>query len=432
MMPEYDSAPGPSAPGRWDWRRFPASLEREVALIAGVLYVVGGTLVASTLVLPSWEGMSTAWVGGVSAVAVCVGAAFLLVAGRVRLPPWLLVSTTALGTVLISLTVRFGGQRGSVLFGVLYVFVAAYAFYYFPRWLAVGQVALVALAYAVALVPYGYPDALTSWWLVVGSSVVAGALIGSLGQRNRTLLLTEQAATAALQEVDEWRTTFLQTVAHDLRAPLTLVLASIATLQEYGGGVTPEQQDELLAHALDGGERLQRMLEDLLDVERIEAGAIEPRLEATALDQLVRDTVDRISMDGQHVEVDVEPMSVPVEPAKIERIVDNLVGNARRHTPVGTTVRVALEARDGGALLTVSDDGPGIPDHLRDGLFEPFHGSRKGPGTTTSGLGLALVARYTQLHGGEVWVESQPGGGACFCVLLPGATSHSASPTSGA
>jgi signal transduction histidine kinase len=109
-----------------------------------------------------------------------------------------------------------------------------------------------------------------------------------------------------------------------------------------------------------------------------------------------------------------------VDPAKIERIVENLLANADRHTPPDTPVWVKLARQDQGVLIAVEDAGSGVPPELRAALFEPF---RQGPEAPTRapgvGIGLTLVARFAELHGGRAWVEERPGGGSSFRVLLP-------------
>jgi hypothetical protein len=112
---------------------------------------------------------------------------------------------------------------------------------------------------------------------------------------------------------------------------------------------------------------------------------------------------------------------VPVDGAKVERILENLVMNAVRHTARDVTIWVRVWAGGGGAFLAVEDDGPGVPDDLQSAIFEPF---RQGPTATAhspgTGIGLSLVAMFTELHGGRAWVEERAGGGASFRVFLPG------------
>jgi two-component system, OmpR family, sensor histidine kinase MtrB len=104
----------------------------------------------------------------------------------------------------------------------------------------------------------------------------------------------------------------------------------------------------------------------------------------------------------------------------VERIVENLVVNAARHTTAGATIWVRVQPQDGGVLLLVEDEGPGVPAELWEQIFQPFHKGRNiadhAPG---SGIGLALVARFAELHGGRAWVQDRPGGGASFRVFLP-------------
>jgi signal transduction histidine kinase len=120
------------------------------------------------------------------------------------------------------------------------------------------------------------------------------------------------------------------------------------------------------------------------------------------------------------VVVDAPPLRLAVDAPKVERIVENLLVNAARHTPAGTTIWVRLQAQDHGVLLLVEDQGPGIPAQLREQVFQPFQQGRNiadhAPG---SGIGLALVAQFASLHGGRAWVQDRPGGGASFQVFLP-------------
>jgi two-component system, OmpR family, sensor kinase len=119
--------------------------------------------------------------------------------------------------------------------------------------------------------------------------------------------------------------------------------------------------------------------------------------------------------------VEVEPATVEVDAAKVERIIENLVSNAVRHTAPNTQVWVRASAGEEGLLLVVEDDGPGVPEEHREAVFEPF---RQAPGSAVEhspgvGIGLSLVARFAQLHGGNAWVEEREGGGASFRVLIP-------------
>jgi signal transduction histidine kinase len=119
------------------------------------------------------------------------------------------------------------------------------------------------------------------------------------------------------------------------------------------------------------------------------------------------------------VEIDTRPTVAVMDRAMVERIVENLLVNATKHTPAGATIWVRVRPADEGAELVVEDDGPGVPAELAESLFQPFErGPSANPHSPGVGLGLSLVARFAELHGGRAWVEQRPGGGASFHVLL--------------
>jgi signal transduction histidine kinase len=130
---------------------------------------------------------------------------------------------------------------------------------------------------------------------------------------------------------------------------------------------------------------------------------------------------EETELGGHPVSVEAEPVLLDVDGPKVERIVENLLTNAAKYTPEATPVRVMVRKHDEGVLIVVEDDGPGIPDPMKEAVFEPFQrGSdapRRAPGT---GIGLSLVARFAELHGGRAWVQDRPSGGSSFRVLLPG------------
>jgi two-component system OmpR family sensor kinase len=142
---------------------------------------------------------------------------------------------------------------------------------------------------------------------------------------------------------------------------------------------------------------------------------------AELVGQIVREATPQL-LDGHPVRLDARHLLLSVDAPKVERIMENLLANAARHTPPGTPVWVRVEPHDRGALLVVEDAGPGVPDELREAIFEPF---RQGPNRSSYapglGVGLTLVHRFAQLHGGRAWVENRPGSGASFRVLLPDA-----------
>jgi PAS domain S-box-containing protein len=231
----------------------------------------------------------------------------------------------------------------------------------------------------------------------------------------------ERAGADHLRAMDELKTTFLQAVSHDLRTPLTSVLGIALTLQRGRDGLCPEDVADLLRRLTTNARKLDRLLSDLLDLDRLARGTLTPEREVTDLGELTRRSVEEAGVSDEHpVMVDAPTLHIAVDGPKVERIVENLVLNAARHTAAGTTIWVRVHASDGGAMLVVEDEGPGVPVPLRDQIFQPFHQGRnvrQGPG---SGIGLALVSQFASLHGGRAWVEDRPGGGASFRVFLPG------------
>jgi PAS domain S-box-containing protein len=230
----------------------------------------------------------------------------------------------------------------------------------------------------------------------------------------------EREAAERLRTLDEMKNTFLAAVSHELRSPLTSILGLALTLERTD--LPDEDRRDLVGRLASNAEKLDRLLSDLLDIDRLNRGIVSPQYRMTPVDALVHRTVESMEQARDRaIRVAAEPIQVEVDPAKVERIVENLVANAVRHTTADATIWVRVEPLDGGVMIAVEDDGPGVPDELRDAIFEPF---RQGPSTTPhapgTGIGLSLVARFAELHGGRAWVEDRPGGGASFRVFLPG------------
>jgi len=386
-----------------------------MAYSGGFLYASGGLLVLATVLLPSWDLYAPDWVAGVGGVAIAVGAFFLWAAERLPMPLWQYAVATSLGAVLVTVAAIGGGPQTTATYGILYVFVSAYGFFYYPWPIAAWLVVLSGTGFALALTWHDVQVALVQWIVVVVGTVIAGGLVGTLGKRVRRLLDLEQASLEELQELDEWKTTFLRAVAHDLRSPLASMLGLLGLVRDRLD-LPREQQHELVARSIGAGERLQRLIDNLLDLQRIEAGDVEARIEVTALRQLVLDTVSTLELAGRRVHFDVEGLTAMVEPSKVERIVTNLVGNALRHTPQDAQVWVRLHEDAGMAVFTVEDDGPGLPSQLRDDPFGAFVSGRQ---NGSVGLGLHLVGRFVELHSGTVQASERPGGGTSIEVRLP-------------
>jgi signal transduction histidine kinase len=262
---------------------------------------------------------------------------------------------------------------------------------------------------------------------------VAQAAVAIAGGRLDTRLETFDEADLAtlassfnrmadrLQERIEREARFTSDVSHELRSPLTTLSTAIGVLEARRDDLPPRSRQavDLLAAELS---RFQRMVADLLEISRFDAGSAELSLDEVRVDELVQHAVEAGGNGVFPVELapDVAGLQVSVDKRRIERVVANLVENATVYA--GGVTRLAVEASHDRVRLIVEDAGPGIPAEGRERVFERFfRGSaagRRGAGDG-SGLGLALVAEHVRLHGGRVWVDDRPGGGSRFIVELP-------------
>jgi signal transduction histidine kinase len=238
-------------------------------------------------------------------------------------------------------------------------------------------------------------------------------------ERERRALERERQATRRLRALDEAKNVFLNAVSHELRTPLAAIVGIALTLKRAGPSLAEEDGADLVDRLAANAGKLDRLLSDLLDLDRLNRGIVTPQLRRTDLTALVA----RIAGEwetARPLELTVEPVVAQVDPAKVERILENLLANADRHTTPDTPVWVKLARHDQGILLVVEDAGSGVPPELRAALFEPFRQGPEAPGHAPGvGIGLTLVARFAELHGGRAWVEERPGGGSSFRVLLP-------------
>ena len=228
----------------------------------------------------------------------------------------------------------------------------------------------------------------------------------------------EREITDHLRKVDELRTLQLHAVSHDLRGPITAILGSALILADTNRELDDERRTELLRGVVVSGRKLHRLVNGLLDLDRLERGIVEPDRRPTEVGAIAARVADELRDHTHPVEVDAEDGLADVDPVHVERIVENLVANAVRHTPAGTCVRVGVRYESGAVVITVADEGPGVPPEVRDVVFEPFRQGGRGNGL---GIGLSLVARFAALHGGTATVGDREGGGAVFTVRLPGA-----------
>ncbi|GIU99401.1 MAG: hypothetical protein KatS3mg014_1017 [Actinomycetota bacterium] len=270
-------------------------------------------------------------------------------------------------------------------------------------------------------------------WILDEATVVRDAEGNPLFLQGLMYDITERKeAEERLVALDRLKNTLLHTLSHDLKEPLTAILGAASTLERLDRELPEEERRHLLRTLAERTRGMNTLLTDLLDLDRLDRGIVEPRRFPIDLAELARDLVEKTTaLAGRHVELDLERCMVDVDAPKVERLLENLLSNAARHTPREARIWVRVHPAEGGGLIAVEDEGPGVPDELKEVIFEPF---RRGPETTMgsgSGIGLSLVARFAELHGGRAWVEDRPGGGASFRVFLPGASTGDASEPSG-
>jgi signal transduction histidine kinase len=252
----------------------------------------------------------------------------------------------------------------------------------------------------------------------LASALVAGSLnIASLARREA---VHEREFAVRLKELDDMRNMFLRALSHDLRSPLSVIVGFTELLKAKGEEVSPEMRGEMLGSIDKSARKVQAMLTDLLDVDRISRGLLDADKKHVDLSEIVRRVLEDVNQDEHHIELEAPPTLAWVDPPKVERVVENLVLNAVRHTAPGTPVIVRVDGRDGGAVLTVEDQGPGIPDAMKEVVFDAFVRVKDAPRQAAgTGIGLSLVAGFAEMHGGRAWVEDREGGGSAFKVLFP-------------
>ena len=231
------------------------------------------------------------------------------------------------------------------------------------------------------------------------------------------------AKARALEATDRLRRALLNSVSHDLRTPLASVLASASSLLDPNVPLDEQERTQFLRTIEEEANRLARLVANLLDMSRIEAGAVDPRLAEVWLTDVVNPVVQRVRQtpSEQIIAVNV-PESLPsvlVDPVRLEQVLSNVLDNARRYAGDGL-VRVDARRAGSGIELRVVDHGPGIPEGERERIFSHFYrlDSQARPGGGT-GLGLAICRGLLEAMSGRIWVETAPGGGAAFVVRLP-------------
>jgi two-component system sensor histidine kinase KdpD len=235
--------------------------------------------------------------------------------------------------------------------------------------------------------------------------------------------LAEQAQTAEIRaETERIRSSLLSSVSHDLRTPLASITGAASSLLETNAALDVPTSRELLETIQEESERLSRLVNNLLQMTQVESGALTLRKDWHPLEEIVGAALERLKQPlGNRPVITRLPEDlslVPVDDVLIEQVLINLLENAVKYTAPGSPVEVSAWPSDGSVTVEVADRGPGLAPGEEQRVFEKFYRGQR-VGARGAGLGLAICRGFVEAHGGRIWAESRPGGGAAFRFTLP-------------
>lgn len=255
--------------------------------------------------------------------------------------------------------------------------------------------------------------------------LLAFASSAATALRNAQLYREAQEARQQAERADQTKLRFLGMVSHELRTPLTSIQGFASTLLAPDVEWTPEDQRDFLETINSEADRLGELIDQLLDLSRIESGRLSVEMRYEQLQQALVENSSRLTMlASQHLVNMSIPNDLPPVRADIRRVLQvltNLVGNAAKYSPAGTVITIAAEENSHAVVVSVSDEGPGIPSDQRDSIFEPFTRLRESLNSDLkgSGLGLAICRGIVEAHGGHIWVEERNEPGTTVSFSLP-------------
>ena len=226
------------------------------------------------------------------------------------------------------------------------------------------------------------------------------------------------------REIQRVKDDFFQAVAHDLRAPLLTMQGYIKLLERE---FAPEaKQSGYVKSVRDSSDRLFKLLENILDISRMEAGQLKPDLQKINAADFLTAAAEgfKALFEGKNIDFAVDSAGAQkaefsADSSLLRRVLENLLSNAWKFTPEGGKVRASVKAGPGGLVFEVADNGPGVPEAQLENIFEKYKQLKPGEGESGFGLGLAISRKITELHGGRIWAESKRSGGVVFKISLP-------------
>jgi K+-sensing histidine kinase KdpD len=341
------------------------------------------------------------WIGVFAAatvVAVATGASWTLL-GQKRLEN--VVMVYLLGIVLVSM--KYGHVPSLVAAALS---VLCFDFFFIPSYFT------FAVAEVGHLVTFGV-------MFLVGV-VISGLTKRARDQAERARTLAEEAQKAQLHyESEQLRNAILSSISHDLRTPLAVITGAATTLQDES--IETADRRELVDTIVQEADRLNQLVQNVLDMTRLEAGALRVRRQWHLLEEIIGSALSRVekSLGERAVDTSLAPELglVPLDSVLIEQVIVNLLENVVKYTPPECPVSIAARLRNGEVEVEVADRGPGVPPAEVTRIFDKFIRARHDQGG--AGLGLTICRGIVVAHGGRIWVEQREGGGASFRFTLP-------------
>lgn len=333
-----------------------------------------------------------------------------LITSTMSMIPHVGVATAALAYVLGVVTASLVGGLPSGIAAALLSFAALHFFVTPPPGFA-----MPVTADLVALVTF----------LIV--SVVVGVTLSTTVAQRTAAERAAREARRMHEEVARNKATaaLFSSVTHDLRTPLASILASATSLRDLGSTFDAHDRSVLLDAICNETDRLNRLVGQILDLSRMRAGSLHPQRVPASIEEIVVGVVTRLdrTLDGRGVVLDIPPdlPDARLDVLQVDQVITNLVENAAKFSPPGTTIRIAATADDGRVRVEVADRGPGIRAADRERVFEPFETASPTP-SNGAGLGLAICRAVVEAHGGAIWVEGSAAPGTRVVFELPTGT----------
>jgi two-component system sensor histidine kinase KdpD len=247
---------------------------------------------------------------------------------------------------------------------------------------------------------------------------------GQIAQAITRVRLTEQARKSQVEmEAERLRNSLLSSISHDLRTPLATIVGSASTLVEESNTLQEADKLELSRAIYDEAQRMSSLINNILDMARLDAGAVELNKQWYPMEEIVGVVLTRLQKRLAERTVTVKlPAGIPliyVDAVMIEQVLINLLENALRYTPAGSALEILAEVMTGGVEISVADHGVGIPTGSEKKLFEKFYQLKHEAAQSGVGLGLAICRAIVEAHGGKIQVHNRSTGGAIFSFFIP-------------